>query len=401
MKIIKKMYLLIIILFPFYVNALELPELYSDKVLIYDLTDSKILMQKNSNERANIASLTKIITTITAISKIDDLNKEVIISNDMLRNIPSDASVAGLKVGDKLTVKDLLYASILPSGADATQALAVTASGSVKNFVEEMNLLVKKIGAGDTHLVNVTGLDADGHYSSAQDVLKILKYSLENPIFKEIYCTKEYKMSNGKVVKTTLNTYNRLMGLDVSRIKGSKTGYTSKSGLCIAALVSSNNHDILIITLKAPYVYGNFYNLRDALKLINFIDDNYDYQVLVTEETKVKTLNVELSKIDYYDIYASKSISKYLPDDYDKEKITIKYIGKNELSFWDKKDTKIGEVEYYYDGELLDKESVFLNQKIKCDFSKVIKKYRIIIIIGVLIIIMALIKNNKSVKRRK
>ena len=92
---------------------------------------------------------------------------------------------------------DLLYASMLPSGADATNSIAILSSGSIESFVEKMNLLVNKLGLTNTHFVNVTGLDINNHYSSADDIRKLLAYSLKNDTFKKIYTTSEYKLSNG------------------------------------------------------------------------------------------------------------------------------------------------------------------------------------------------------------
>lgn len=382
---------ILLILIPVGVFAIELPNTYSDKVLIYDLTEDKILLEKKSDEKANIASLTKIMTTITAIEKNEDLKKEVTITDEMLRGIPWDASIAGLKKDEVYTILDLLYASILPSGADATQSLAVASSGSVKKFVEDMNLLAKKMGVENTNFMNVTGLDVDEHYSNAQDVLKILKYALENETFKEIFCTKQYTLPNGKVVNATIVMYNRLMGLDISRILGSKTGYTSKAGVCIAALVKSNGHDLLIITLGAPYVYGNFYNLRDALSLTSFMDENFKTQTVIQKGEAVKSLEVKLSKIESYEIHASKDVMKYLPVDYDKSKIKAIYDGEEILSFRTIKGNTIGEMSYYYDDEFIAKEKVVLEENIDVDVLKVVKHYGIPLLIGIVIFIFVIV----------
>ena len=105
------------------VSAMELPNLYSNKVLLYDPSEEKILYEKGIDDVSNIASLTKIMTTITAIDLIEDLDKMVTIDRNVLNEIPYDASIAGLREGDRVTLRDLLYASILHSGADATTAL--------------------------------------------------------------------------------------------------------------------------------------------------------------------------------------------------------------------------------------------------------------------------------------
>ena len=183
----KKIIIIIILLIiPLNVFALTYPELNSKKGIVYDLTDNKILYEKDSESISSIASLTKIMTTIVAIENINNYDQVVTFTNEMKQLVRWDASVAGLKVGDKVTYKDLLYASILPSGADATIALALSTSGSIKNFTDKMNAKAKELGLNNTSFVNVTGLDEENHYSTAKDVLDLLKYALNNKLFKEI-----------------------------------------------------------------------------------------------------------------------------------------------------------------------------------------------------------------------
>ena len=180
---------ILVIINPVLVSALEYPELDSKIVEVYDLKDKKVLYKNNVDKQVSIASLTKIVTTITAIENISNLDEEVVITNEILSTVRWDASKAGLKAGDKVTYRDLLYASMLPSGADATNSIAILSSGSIDNFVVKMNALVNKLGLKNTHFVNVTGLDADNHYSSADDVRKLLEYALDNELFKQIYTT--------------------------------------------------------------------------------------------------------------------------------------------------------------------------------------------------------------------
>ena len=180
MKRIKFILLFIIFFLPFNVLAITLPKLNSNNIIVYDDANKEILYEKNASEVVNIASLTKIMTTIVAIENINDLNETVEITNSMLQEVPWDASIAGLKEGDVVTYRDLLYATMLPSGADAATALAHSISGNTNSFVHLMNQKAKVLDLNDTHFVNVTGLDADGHYSSANDVLKYLLYALQN-----------------------------------------------------------------------------------------------------------------------------------------------------------------------------------------------------------------------------
>ena len=393
-----KKYLLLLILFiPFTVSALEYPSVSSKYIEIYDITDNKVLYEQNSEEKISIASLTKIATTITAIETIDKLDKHITITEDILKTVRWDASIAGLKTGDNVTYKDLLFASMLPSGADATNSLAILTSGSIDNFVIKMNDLANKIGLENTHFVNVTGLDDKEHYSTTSDVVKLLNYALKNETFRNIFVTKEYQLTNGLKVKSTIEMYGK--SEDTSKILGSKTGFTQGAQYCLTSLISKNDHDIIVSVFKAPSINNRYYNIVDNLKLINFIYDNYDNQLLIENNTLIKEIPVEISNIDSYKIYSSE-IYKFLSKDYNKDLFKVEYEGLNELSFNNKKDEEIGTIKYYYDNQLIKEEKVILDTELKFDLLKFIKKYYIYIIsISILILLMLIIIIRKRKRR--
>ena len=399
----KKIYwLLLILLLPLKVLGITLPELYSKNVLLYDPKDDRYLYELGSDEVINIASLTKIMTTITAIENIDDLNKEVEITEDMLKEIPSDASVAGLKVGDKVTMLDLLYASMLPSGADATTALAHTISGSTPQFVELMNQNASKLGLTNTHFVNVTGYDIPNHYSTPKEVLKILLYALNNDLFKEIYETKDYTLTNGLVVSSTINYYNQNNTLDITSILGSKTGYTDDAGLCMASLIKVKDRELILITLGAKRIWGSPYNIMDALTIVDYLNNNYQDVLITSKNDVIKEIPVEDSTIKSYQIKVSDDVYFYT-DEFKEDELTIEYDGKEKLSYKDKLGEKIGTVKITYEGEDITKD-IILNEKINPSLREFIKNNPIYLIpfgICLILIIFCLFYQKKRKKRRK
>ncbi len=286
----KKILLILVCFLPISVYALDMPDINSEAAIVYDVDEDTVILEKNSEEVRSIASLTKIMTVLTAIENIDDFSETITITREMLYGIYYNASVAGLKVGDTVTYLDLLYAAILPSGADATQVLAYTISGNVDTFVAKMNELALKIGAVNTHYVNTTGLDQDGAYSTISDQLLILTYALKNPTFRMIFTTKNYTLTNGLAVESTVNMYNRVLNLDISKIIGSKTGNTNDAGLCIAALFYHEDHEMLLITLGAERIDDVPYNLIDALTLIDTV--NTSYVIPVEEVATLEEISV-------------------------------------------------------------------------------------------------------------
>ena len=396
----KKKYLLILLLliFPILVRALDFPKTNSKIVEIYDLEDKKVLYEIDSNKESSIASLTKIATVMTAIENIDNLDEEVIITQDILDTVYWEASKAGLVANDKVTYRDLLYAAMLPSGADATNSIAILTSGSIEKYVDKMNDLAKKIGLKNTHFVNVTGLDIENHYSTADDVRKLLEYSLKNKTFKKVYTTKKYTLTNGLTVKSSIYTYNKA-NIDTSKIIGSKSGFTYNAGYCFSSLSNINGHEMLIIVLKATKEDNLFYNVIDSVNLVNFLTDNYKEQILIKKNKTIKTIPVILSKNNNYNIKANQDIKLYLPSDYDKNNIKVKYNGLEQISFNNKVGEKIGTVSYYYGKKLITKENIILKTKQEVSIKKVLKKYYYIFIILIIIIVLIIPKKKKRRKK--
>lgn len=298
----KKLILVLIYFLPIAVHALDISNLNSEAVIVYDVNRNEIIFEQNSREEESIASLTKIMTVITAIENIEKIDDTVMITSEMLAGIYWNASVAGLKVGDAVTYRDLLYAAILPSGADATQVLAYAVSGSVDIFVAKMNELAKKIGVENTHYVNTTGLDQDGAYSTAYDQMLILDYALQNSMFKEVYTTKEYTLTNGLKVEASVRKYNQVLNLDTSKIIGSKTGNTDLAGLCMSALFYHEDHEMILITLGAERIDDLPYNLIDTLTIIDAVNQNYEIpvnDVITTESVFLEKEEIETFNIPY------------------------------------------------------------------------------------------------------
>lgn len=359
MSKIKYLYFFLLLFFPIDVLALEYPVNHYTNAVIYDLTDDKTLYELNANQKASVASLTKVLTVITAIENIKDFNTKITYTKEMQSLVRYDTSKAGLKVGDEITLKDLLYATILPSGADAAIALALSLKKNIPEFVNLMNEKAHNLEMTNSSFTNVVGLDDTNHYSTANDILKLLKYALKNPIFKSIYTTKEYTLTNGLKVSSTLNIYNKNINLNIDRIKGSKTGYTNKANLCISTFIESNNHDILIVTLNTPKT-NDYYLLKDTISLINFLDNNYNNQIIYTPNDIITTLKI-LNNKNLYNLKPLNNIYAYLPNDYQKEDIKAEYLGKETIHLKDFKNNQIGLINYYYQDNLIATEPVYLN----------------------------------------
>lgn len=228
--------------------------------LVMDESKGKILYSKNPNLRLPPASTTKLMTAILTVEK-ENLSKLVTVSK---RAAQANPVKIGLEAGDKLTVEDLLYATLLKSANDAAIALAETVAGSEKEFVELMNKKAKFLGLKNTKFINATGLPGPGQYTSAADLAKLMSYALNYPKIKEILETPEAKIitQEGKIF--LLHTTNKLLA-SPEKIIG-KTGFTHRAGHCFVGAVKKETENIIFAILGS----GNRRTLwQEAKKLIS------------------------------------------------------------------------------------------------------------------------------------
>lgn len=371
----------------------------SDKYIIYNMTDNRIIDEKNSNDKTYIASLTKIMTAIVSIENIDDYNKKVTITHEMLDGIEWDVSVVGFTVGEELTYNDLLYGTLLNSGADAVNALAVSVGGSIDNFVKMMNDKAKELNLETTHFANPVGLTDEENYSSAADVAKLLIYALKNEKFKSVFETRNTTLTNGKKSQSTIEGYNKKVGRDISYITGAKTGYTSASGYCLATTATINDIDYLLVTLNAHN--DSTQHIKDTTKIYDYFSDNYDYRNIVSEDDVVVTLDTILSKEDKIDIVAGVSKEYYLKSDFNKKDVVYEYDGIKEISYFTEPGTKLGVVKVKYNNEILSEFDLIYNQELSFSLISFILYYKVYVIIIVLIMVLLLCCKKKRRKRKK
>ena len=356
----KKIILIVISLFSILnVQALNTLEINSNNAILYNLNDNSVIYKKNSEEKVQIASLTKIVTAITVIENVEDLNTQVIINSEMLQGLEGYAK-AGFKIGDKLTYLDLLYALMLPSAADAAQALAISTSGSIEEFANLMNAQIEKIGVTNSKFDNPVGMDSNNNYSTASDLAQILMYSLENETFKTIFNTNSYTIENlNMTVKKTLSSYNT----DTSIIKGAKTGYTDDAGRCLASTSTIENVNYLLITLGADSNTIN--HIQDTLNIYEYYSNNYGYINILSENQLLNTIYVKHSKTKTYDIYSKDNIELYLEKTVDKENLKYEYAGVEELTKDIKVGDKLGVINVINNNEIIYTYDVYLDIEIK------------------------------------
>ena len=240
----------------------------SEAAGLFDITDGQVMYSKNAFERLYPASITKVMTALIAI-KYGDLTDTVTVTEDAVIT-EAGATLAGIHPGDQLTMEQLLYGLMLPSGNDAANAIADHIAGSTDAFVEKMNAKAKELGATHTHFVNANGLHSTDHYTTAYDLYLIFNEALKLPLFCEIInaqsYTADYTDANGAAKQQVWKVGNWYLKGDREApegvtVLGGKTGTTQAAGYClIMASDGDDGKEYISVVLKSanrPSLYDN------------------------------------------------------------------------------------------------------------------------------------------------
>lgn len=265
--------------------------LNSRACVVIDRNTNLILYGKNENEKRKMASTTKIMTAIIIIENFN-LDDTIEIS---IKAASTGGSRLGLKQGDKITVKDLLYGLMLRSGNDAAVALAEYASGNIENFAKLMNEKANKLDLNNTHFETPHGLDSDQHYTTAYELALLSNYALKNKTFAQIVGTKNYTITINGYPKTLSNT-NELLG-NLTGVYGIKTGFTNGANRCLVTACKRNDIDIICVVLGAD---TKKFRTQDSIKLINYIFDNF------------QTVNIKEILENDFEIWKKNNINKFI-----------------------------------------------------------------------------------------
>lgn len=214
-------------------------------MILYDPVSGRVIHSKNMDQKLQMASTTKIMTSILTIES-GGLDDPFLVDD---KAIMVEGSSMGLQSGDTVTKRTLCYGMLLPSGNDAANAAAVAVAGSTEAFVEMMNKKAEELELNSTHFVTPSGLDdfTDLHYSTAYDMAKLAAYALKNDVFREICSTKSISLDLGGRSLTLWNT-NKLLG-SYEGIYGVKTGFTDKAGRCLISACERDGIDLICVTL--------------------------------------------------------------------------------------------------------------------------------------------------------
>jgi D-alanyl-D-alanine carboxypeptidase (penicillin-binding protein 5/6) len=252
------------------------PQLRTTAWALVDADTGLYLAGKKPDERLPMASTTKIMLALLTLEDGANLDEEVAISGEAERFVGSVYSNVGLIEGERLSVRELLEAALIPSATEAVYTLADhLGGGSVDVFVEDMNQKADSVGLKNTHFENPAGIDESGHYSSARDLATMARAAMEYPTFAEIVDTEQDTITTQNREIEFFNTNNLLYGYE--QADGVKTGTSLRAGPCLVASATEGDESYIVVLLDAA---GEEYRFEAARTALEYGFDNYEREPL-------------------------------------------------------------------------------------------------------------------------
>lgn len=274
-------------------KAIAAPEsvsTHAKAAALIDVASGRLLFSANGDKRMNIASLTKIMTAIVAIEH-GNLTDKVKVSK---RAAGKEGSSIYLKAGDEMSLQNMLYGLMLRSGNDAATAIAEHVGGSEEGFVFLMNEKAELIGMENSHFANPHGLDAEGHYSTANDMAKLTAYALKNPVFRDIVKTKVKTVPNpNESWDTTWRNKNKMLTM-YEGADGVKTGYTKQALRCLVSSATRDGQQLAAVTLNDSDDWS------DHRKMLDFGFAKYDLKNIVMKGQEINGTNLTVGQTLVY-----------------------------------------------------------------------------------------------------
>lgn len=320
------------------------PEVFAESAILLDIDSNKILYEKNSKKVMYPASTTKLLTAILTVEKFPDLSQKVNVSYYAVNSVPYSYATAHLVTGEQISLKDLLYALLVPSANDAAYVLAqfVANSGnnypvdssdasklafenSISTFSQMMNSKAKELGCTNTNFINPNGIHDENHYTTAYDLMLIGRFAYNNSVLRPICKTTEYTLENTNKYTNQprkLETTNDLISSDEKGFypyaNGLKTGFTDPAQSCIIASASKDNRNLVAIILHSEETKEEDKTREsDCKRLFEYGFNNFSYAILAGENSIVQNMEIfnGSSKTRKLDVLCSKELKTLIVHD--------------------------------------------------------------------------------------
>lgn len=337
------------------------PDLVCGAAIVMDAGTGQILYEKNAYDKKYPASITKILTILVALEHGVNFDETISMSENAIWGIERDSTNIGLDVGEKVTVRDIMYATLVESANECAYAVAELVAGNIESFADLMNKRVEELGCQSTHFVTPNGLHDDNHYTCAYDMALITREALKNDTFREIAGTLSYTVPETNLADETrpLLNGNRMINpaepYYYEYCKGGKTGYTTKANNTLVTYAEKDGLELICVILDCD---GWKYSYTDSRALYNYCYNNYTYFYPLSDfsfesdEENATDKNTILENFyssmnhEMVDLVVDKDYSLLLNKSVDTTKI------EKVINLYDTaQDNVLGEINFIYNGE--------------------------------------------------
>ncbi len=333
---------------------------HAKSAILIEASTGKVLYAKNENEKLAPASMTKIMSLLLIMGKID--NHDIKLTDKV--PVSENASGMGgsqifLETGSNVSVKEILKGITIASANDAVVAMAEYIGGTEDEFVKMMNKKAKELGLKNTEFKNCHGLDEDNHYSSAKDMAIIAKELIKHEDilnYSKIYEDYFTKPDGNKIWLVNTNKLVRFYdGVD-----GLKTGYTSKAGYCLTATAKKNNLRVISVVMGSDTSANRN---SDTTNLLNYAFSNYKVDTLISKNKNLGKVKINRGKKEYGNLVLKNDATILLKNSEKSKKYTYK-IKKNNITAPIKKGEKVATLQIYYKNKLIKEEDLTIKEDI-------------------------------------
>lgn len=327
--------------------------------ILYELNSGTMLYAYNPDAKIYPTSMVKMMTVLVALENAN-LDEMVTITRSMRNQVPIGILGIDLKTDEEISLRDLLYCTMVASATDASVMVAVHVGGSIEGFLQMMNDKAAELGCQNTHYGNVHGLHDENTYTTARDICRITEAALENEDFRTMFCTSDYTVpatnkSEERVIKTTNHMMNeRNTKYYDKRVTGGKTGATDEGGRCLTLTAEKDGMEILCVLMGAtPTVaengsldaYGSF---EESKVLIDYAFENFEFRQVFFDGQSLTQYPVG-NGASHVVTQATTSISTVLPADVDDTQLKWVYrLSDSNLTAPIEKGQILGAVQVWY-----------------------------------------------------
>lgn len=339
--------------------ALENPNIRAKSAILADPETGQVFYERDADAQAYPASTTKIMTALLVLKYCDLTETETCVQED-ISTLEPGSTMAGIKVDETLTILDLLYCLLLPSGNEAANMLARHVGGTVENFVWMMNQEAVILGCTGTHFANPHGLHDDNHYTTARDMYRIASEAMKDETFQEVVQTaiKTISATNLQKERQVLTTNQLILRRAdpwyYKKCKGIKTGTTTPAGACLVSAAEDNGGTLISVLFgcdKDDYTGGVRPNFTETKRLFEWGFANFTSKTLLQPDLTIATVDVTLStETDKLSVKTAEGLTAVVPIDLEVDQLKMVYDLPETVKAPISAGEKMGTVTVSYDG---------------------------------------------------